>query len=119
MYIGDVMKKNNISKDIVITICALTILGLGVSFMLRGAIGLAAWDALTASLAEVINIKVGTASMIANFTLFVIQIILLGKSFKKSQYLQIPVILLFGFVVNFFYYQINTYNPTSYLGQFM
>ena len=108
------IKTNDKSKNALILILTLTCLGMGVSLMLKAQIGLAAWDALSATLSQIFRIKVGYASMISNFALFILQIIILAKAFNKSQYLQIPVMLFFGLVINFFLYRVFTFPLTAY-----
>lgn len=106
------MNKN--IKDILFSILGIAILGSGVALMMKANIGLAAWDMVAVTLGNALNITEGTGSMIANFVLLIVQIILLGRSFKKSQYLQVFVILFFGAIIDFFLYNIYTFNLGSY-----
>lgn len=102
-------------KDILLIALAMIILGFGVSLMMKANIGLSAWDALSATLANLFGIKVGDASMISNIIMFTLQIILLGRAFKKTQYLQVFLIFLFGFVVNFFFYNVLQFEVYDYI----
>lgn len=101
-------------KDILFSIIGIAILGSGVALMIKADIGLAAWDMVSVTLGNALNIKEGTGSMISNGALLIIQILLLGKSFKKSQYLQVFVILFFGIIINFFLYEIYRFNLGNY-----
>lgn len=76
------------------------------SLTIKAAIGLAAWDAIAQSVSHLSAIKVGTIGMIFNISCVVGQIVLLKRSFPKRQLLQIPVSILLGVLINYFYYTI-------------
>lgn len=89
--------------------------GLGASVIMNVAIGVSAWDGMTQTIAEITSIKVGTMGMILNILLILMQIMILKKETNWSIFLQIPMSILLGYVVNFVYYdllghvQINSY----------
>ncbi len=87
----------------------LTILGIvlvygSVAFAMKAAIGVLPVDAAIATVADVLHIKVGTFSMLFHGSFFVGQIVMEGKNFRKTEYLQILYITLGGSVLNFFLY---------------
>lgn len=94
-----------ISKFIVVAI-SMIITAIGASLGLKAAIGVGAWDALSQSVSTVLNIKVGTFSMILNISCVLIQLLLLKKDFKINHVSQIFVSILVGIVVNFMFYNV-------------
>lgn len=108
------MKKENKSLKVLISILALMLLGLGAALQVKAAIGLGPWDALTATISELTNLKFGTASIISNSIMILLQVLILRKAFKMSYWLQVPIVLLFGTVVNFFLYNIVTFEIIHY-----
>lgn len=112
------MNKIKLSQLLMLVI-SISLLSMAVALMMRSNIGLGAWDAIIASTAFVTKLKVGYASIVLNGTAFLLQIIMLGKNFKKSQYLQILIILLFGTIINFFYYNIILIEFDLYISRFI
>lgn len=102
-------------KEILFSILGIIILGAGVAMMMKANVGLAAWDMVAATIGHIFKIKEGTGSIIANIVLFIAQIFILRKSFKKSQYLQVFVILFFGLIINFFLYDIFKFSLDTYM----
>lgn len=101
-------------KHVIISILSLILLSFGVAIMVKSEIGLAPWDALTATISQLTSLKFGTASILSNFVLIVLQIFILRNKFKLSYWAQIPIIFGFGSVINFFLYQILQFNLSSY-----
>ncbi|WP_080147289.1 YczE/YyaS/YitT family protein [Marinilactibacillus piezotolerans] len=74
------------------------------SLTIKAAIGLAAWDAIAQSLSHLSAIQVGTIGMVLNISCVVGQMILLKRTFPPRQFLQIPISVLLGVLINYFYY---------------
>ena len=89
-------------KYIIISILALVLLALGAAMQVKSAVGLSPWDALTATISEITGLKFGTASMVSNFIMIGLQLLILRRRFKLSYWTQVPIVLGFGYVVNFF-----------------
>ncbi|MDF2557627.1 MAG: hypothetical protein K0R71_1455 [Bacillales bacterium] len=89
---------------ILLIVCA----GIGVAITLKASIGVGAWDAMTKSIALLTDVKIGTMGMILNCTCVLGQLLLLRSEFKLKQFLQIPVSILLGIVVNFILYEVLT-----------
>lgn len=88
----------------------------GQSLCLKADIGvLAAWDSLSLNLADITGIKVGYYSILFNGLAIAFWFFLLRKELKPIRLLSIPLVLFFGFAVNFFYYDIFTFEVNSYL----
>lgn len=97
--------KKVINKSIIVAI-SMVITAIGASLGMKAAVGIGAWDALSQSISTVLNIKVGTFSMILNISCVLIQLILLKKEFKINHVIQIFVSVLIGVVVNFMFYEV-------------
>ena len=93
-------------KKIGLTILGIILVYASVAFAIKAGIGVLPVDAAIATIADVLGIKVGTFSMVFHGAFFVSQIFMEGKSFRKTEYLQILYITLGGSVLNFFLYTI-------------
>ncbi|MCM3601696.1 hypothetical protein M3175_13205 [Robertmurraya korlensis] len=80
--------------------------GIAASLSLKVSIGVGAYDALAQSISFLTGIKVGTIGMIFNTSCIVGQLILLRKGFKIRHLLQLPLTILIGVVINFFFYEV-------------
>ena len=84
---------------------------------LKANIGVCAcWDTFSMNVYELIGLKVGTFSILANSFLVFLQFLMLGrKNFGVRHLLQVPYVVLYGLFINFFYYnllapiEINSY----------
>ncbi len=91
-------------KKIPMTILGIILVYGSVAFAIKAAIGVLPVDAAIATIADVLNIKVGTFSMVFHGSFFLGQIFMEGRNFRKTEYLQILYITLGGSVLNFFLY---------------
>lgn len=87
-----------------IAIVHIGIVAVGVSMSLKASIGVGAWDALTQTLALILNLQIGTFVMILNSSLVLVQWALLRSRFDAKRLIQIPVVIVLGSVVNFVFY---------------
>ncbi len=71
---------------------------------MKVALGTGAYDALALSISSVTAIEVGTVGLITNCICIAIQILMLRKKYRLMFLLQIPVSLLMGITINYFYY---------------
>lgn len=86
------------------------------ALMLKAAIGTyACWDALSVNVSQLTGLKVANFSMIMNVSCVFLQLLILRRGFQPSMLLQIPFVILFGTLVNFFYYNILTFDVHSYM----
>lgn len=79
---------------------------LAITFMLKAAVGVGAFDAATQSLSLLSGIKIGTIAMILNLSFVLGQLVVLKRDFGFARFLQIPLSILIGILVNFFYYDL-------------
>ena len=92
------------------------IVGIGFAFTLKANVGVGAWDALSASLNSLTGIEVGTLGIFLNIVCVFGQIIILRKDFKMIQFLQIPLSVLLGIVINYVLYDILIFSFDSFIG---
>lgn len=86
------------------------------ALMLKAAIGTyACWDALSVNVSQLTGLKVANFSMLMNVSCVFLQFLMLRRDFQLSKLLQIPFAILFGTLVNFFYYNILTFDVHSYM----
>lgn len=76
----------------------------GIALMLKAAVGVGAFDAATQSFSLVSGIKIGTIAMMLNLSFVAGQWLILKRDFGFTHMLQIPLSILLGTMVNFFYY---------------
>ena len=91
-------------KKIGLTILGIILVYGSVAFAIKAGIGVLPVDAAIATIAAVLNIKVGTFSMFFHGSFFLGQIAMERKNFRKTEYLQVLYITLGGSVLNFFLY---------------
>lgn len=93
-------------KKILFTLLGIIIIYADVAFAIKAGIGVMPVDAAINTIAAVLNIKVGTFSMVFHGSFFLGQVLIEKKNFRKTELLQILYITLGGTVLNFFLYTI-------------
>lgn len=94
------------TKKIALTILGIILVYGAVAFAIKAGIGVMPVDAAIATIADVLNIKVGTFSMVFHGSFFLGQIAMEKKNFRKTEFLQILYITLGGSVLNFILYTV-------------
>ena len=94
------------AKKIARTILGILLVYGAVAFAIKAGIGVLPVDAAITSIATLIGMKVGTFSMLFHGSFFLGQIIMEGRNFRKTEYLQLLYITLGGYVLNFFLYTV-------------
>lgn len=82
------------------------LVALGISLMLKAAVGVGAFDAMTQSVSRLSGIRIGTVAMLFNLIFVAGQLAVIKGKFGLGQLLQIPLVILIGMLVNFFYYDL-------------
>ena len=93
-------------KKIFLTILGIIIIYADVAFAIKAGIGVMPVDAAINTIAYVLNVKVGTLSILFHGSFFLGQIAIERKNFRKTELLQILYITLGGTVLNFFLYTV-------------
>lgn len=82
----------------------MVISSLGNTLMVKMMLGQSTFNAMTYNLSLLTGLRMGDISIIWNTCLMIIQIVILNKSFKKMQLLQMVPGIICGVVLNFFMY---------------
>lgn len=93
-------------KKILHTILGIILIYGAVAFAIKAGIGVMPVDAAINTIAYVLNVKVGTFSMLFHGSFFLGQILIEKKNFRKTEFLQLLYITLGGTVLNFFLYTV-------------
>ena len=93
-------------KKIFLTILSIIIIYADVAFAIKAGIGVMPVDAAINTIGDVLNVKVGTISILFHGSFFLAQIAIEKKNFRKTELLQILYITLGGTVLNFFLYTV-------------
>jgi uncharacterized membrane protein YczE len=89
--------------------------GCACALTMKAAIGIGAWDAMAQTFSNITTIKVGTMGIIFNCSCVLGELIILKRKFTFKHFLQVIVSFLFGFVVNFIFYNVLTFEINSYI----
>lgn len=93
-------------KKIGLTVLGIILIYADVAFAIKAAIGVMPVDAAINTIAAVLNVKVGTFSMLFHGSFFLGQLLMEKKNFRKTEFLQLLYITLGGTVLNFFLYTV-------------
>ena len=98
------MKEKRFITHLGLTFIAISIIGFGMSLIIKANLGQSTISGFTNALAHVLNMKAGTILIYFNLICFVFELILLKSKIKPILILQPLLSLVFGNVVNFFLY---------------
>ena len=93
-------------KKIIRTVIGIVLIYGAVAFAMKAGLGVLPVDAAIASIADVLNVKVGTISILFHGSFFLGQIAIERKNFRKIEFFQVLYITLGGTVLNFFLYTV-------------
>lgn len=79
---------------------SLIIMGFGIALVTKSSLGTSAISSIPYVLSRVFNLSFGTFTLFINTLYFFIQLVVLGKDFPKSQYLQIIVGPVLGIFID-------------------
>ncbi len=96
----------DVSLRVGTVLVGVVILDFGVALSVIANVGMGTYDGLSATLADVLHMEIGTFSILLNYLLITAQIALEGKRFQKSQLLQYPNVFLSGAILNLLIYTI-------------
>lgn len=98
------MQKKKFLVHLVLTLAAISMIGFGMSLIIKANLGQSTVSGFTNALAHVLNVKAGTVLIYFNLLCFAFELVLLGKKVKPILILQPLLSLVFGNIVNFFLY---------------
>lgn len=98
---------------------ALFIMSLGVAFSIKANLGTSPISSVPYVVSLITPITVGVVTMIMHCVFILLQIIILRKKYQLIQLMQLPVALIFGFMIDFSVWLINGITCSSYLTQWI
>ncbi|BBF43656.1 cytidylate kinase [Lachnospiraceae bacterium KM106-2] len=111
------MNKRNYGKRYLIFLVGLFINSFGVSFITKASLGTSPISSIPYVLSLGYDFTLGEFTFVFNLLLILLQIVILGKQFKKESWLQIPVVFLFSFFIDLTMYLLGFMNPENYMIQ--
>ncbi len=114
------MKKENLLIRVLVLLAGIFAIAFGVALSIRSDLG----TTPVSSIPYVFNmvfpsVSVGALTIMLNLLFFVMQILLLRKNFRLHLFLQIPVVILFGWFINVSLYLLSHVVPYNYLMQWV
>lgn len=110
------MKK---TRSYIMLFVLLLFTSIGIALTIKASIGLGAFDAINQTFSYLLNIKIGRIMSFIQIIFVIIQLLILKKEAKLNTILQIPMSIIFGELINFFYYYIfGEMNFNNYLLKF-
>ena len=109
------MTHQNYIIRISIFILGLFIMAMGVALSVKADLGVSPISAIPYVLSLSSGLSLGQFTIIFNALLILFQVILLRKKFSPFQLVQLPVVFLFGFFIDFTLFLISDFYLTSYV----
>ena len=111
------MKNSNIFLRSVTFITGLFIMALGVTLSVKANLGVSPISCVPYVFSMQFPLTLGQTTIIMNVVLILLQIALLRKNYQLFQLIQFPVVLLFGFFIDFTMHMFLWLEPIHYFGQ--
>ena len=92
--------------NLALSLMAFILTGLGTSMSIEGAIGISSFNALNYSLSNLLQMKIGTMTIILNLLFLFLYIVLTKGKFIVKYVFQLIAVSSIGIVINFFTYNI-------------
>ncbi len=110
--------KQTIKNYIILTI-GLFIMSFGVALSVISDLGTTPISCIPNVLKYAVPLSLGMITIIFNFILIVIQVIILRNEFERKQWMQILVTVIFGYFIDFALYVLSPVEPTTYISQWI
>lgn len=109
------MTKRDILKKYLLFLIGLFISSFGVSFITKAELGTSPISSIPYVLSLGFPLTLGNFTIIFNIMLVLLQILILGKDFKKTDLLQVIVAFLFGYFIDWTMLLLDWLHPVFYL----
>lgn len=113
------IKWNEILKNYCILVVGLFIMSFGVALSVKSELGTTPISCIPNVLKYAVPLSLGTITIIFNFLLIVIQVIILKNDFQRKQWMQLVVTIIFGYFIDFALYVLGPLEPTDYISQWI
>lgn len=108
------MKKKDLLKKYLLFLTGLFISSLGVSFITKAELGTSPITSIPYVLSLGFPLTLGNFTILFNILLVLLQILILGKNFKKIDLLQIIVTVIFGYFIDWTMLLLGWLHPALY-----
>ena len=108
------MSKREKLKRYIIFFIGLFFSSFGVSFVTKANLGTSPISSIPYVLSLATKPTLGEYTIFFSLFLIALQILILGKKFKKESLLQIPVSIVFGYFIDFSMFLLSWLNPENY-----
>ena len=95
------MDTTELIKRTLLLVAGLFILSCGIALSARSGLGVSPSASLAYVLSQIFPLSMGNFNTLINVVFILIQIILLGKAFKPTRFLQLLAVVVFGFFIDF------------------
>lgn len=113
------MKTEGIFKRSLALIAGLFIMAFGVALSVKANLGTSPISCVPYVYSLGFPITIGSASIVMNAILILLQIVVLRKEYQWIQVLQFPVAVLFGFFIDFAMFILSGVQPSNYVWQWI
>lgn len=113
------MNNKHLAKRYFVFLIGLFINSFGVSFVTKANLGTSPISSIPYVLSLASKPTLGAFTIYFSLLLIALQIIILGKKFKKIDLLQIPISILFGYFIDFSMILLGWVHPTNYILRFI
>ena len=114
-----IMLDGDVVKNYILLIAGLFIMSFGVALSVISDLGTTPISCIPNVLKYAVPLSLGMITIIFNFLLIVIQVLILRRDFDNKQWLQLVVTIIFGYFIDFALYVLSWLNPTTYLQQWI
>ncbi|WP_323737038.1 DUF6198 family protein [Methanosphaera sp. ISO3-F5] len=117
-HISEINWKETI-KNYIILIIGLFIMSFGVALSVISDLGTTPISCIPNVLKYAVPLSLGMITIIFNFLLIIIQVLILKSEFQRKQWMQIVVTIIFGYFIDYALYILTPIEPTNYISQWI
>lgn len=116
------MAKHNIKNlgvRYILLLLGLFVMASGVAISAKSNLGVSPISSIPYVLSLMTDYTIGELTIIMNTVLLILQIMILRSNFPKTQFLQFPIGILFGYLIDLNLFYMEKYIPVSYTEQWL
>ena len=91
----------------------------GVALSVKSDLGTTPISCIPNVLKYAVPLSLGMITIIFNFLLIIIQVLILKSEFQRKQWMQIVVTIIFGYFIDYTLYILTPIEPTNYISQWI
>ena len=108
------MNMSDLIRRSLLLVTGLFILSCGIALSARSGLGVSPSASLAYVLSQIFPLSMGNFNTLINVVFVIIQIVLLGKAFKPTRFLQLLAVVIFGFFIDFANTLFASVTPANY-----